>query len=128
MANSKHFRVLEEPFSTIWEKISFLYQKIALCLVSTSVFAVKAFPVSPTPGELLLFFLLALLPFVFFLVNSIVLIVNLKKRQASLRRFGYLALTFQGIATLFWILKMPWIGVMALALVAVQGFVTLRTF
>jgi predicted membrane channel-forming protein YqfA (hemolysin III family) len=106
----------------------FLYLKINSFLENSYVFAAKAFSFDPSPGEIFAFFLLALIPVILLFIHSIVLVVNLKKRRASLRTFGYVVLAWHGLAALCWIFIIPWIGLIALALIAMQGLLFLRTF
>jgi hypothetical protein len=82
----------------------------------------------PAPGDVFLFFAVGLIPFLFCILNLILSIKNIKRKKSSIRLFGYITLSWQGLAVLIWIFFIPWLGLSTLTLIAVQGFIMLKTF
>ncbi len=82
----------------------------------------------PAPGDVFLFLILGLVPFFLCIVNLILSTKNIKRKKSSIRLFGYITLSWQGLAVLIWIFFIPWLGLSALTLIGIQGFIMLKTF
>jgi hypothetical protein len=108
--------------------MSFLCYPRFSFLKELPLFLSKAFSFEPSSGEVLLFFGIVLIPFLLCIINLVVAYKNIEKKRNRLRVFGYVTLSWQGLAALFLIFFIPWVGVAALGLIGVQGILMLKSF